>query len=140
MYLLKILSNRAAFAVLLSLLLAVPASSNSPLHNSLKKVCGQLEIAIDNRKFADAKELINELLPLLKRDIKEAKKILSAFNKSGSDEAVEFQNNYNRRSELYKSAKALIESSPAAIRVKGKDLIVMLNEYLDLADQSKNEI
>lgn len=108
---------------------------------SIQSVSAKLEKAIGMRKFADAKELISVLMPLMKKDIKESKKTLAHIQKgleTGMD-LKDYSQKLNRKNELYESTKGLIESSPAAIRVKGKDLVNMVNEYAGLVEIKENK-
>lgn len=104
---------------------------------NLQDASQKLEKAIADRKFADAKEVVNQIIPWMKQDIKEDKKTLGQIGKSIDESELDkktFSNNLNRKNKLYQSTKHLVESSPAAIRVKGKDLVKMVNEYASLLE------
>lgn len=97
----------------------------------------KLEKAVAERKFADAKEVVNQIIPWMKEDIKEDKKTLGQIGKSIDETELDkktFSKNLSKKNKLYQSTKHLVESSPAAIRVKGKDLVKMVNEYASLLE------
>ena len=104
----------------------------------IQSLFGKLEKAVNGRHFENAKEAVNKMLPLMKKDIKEGKKMLSSWdkgvNKSKLDKQT-FASQLVTKNEIYTSTKALINSSPAAIRVKGKKLVDLLNEYMTLVNQ-----
>ncbi|MFY0651982.1 MAG: hypothetical protein JXQ96_08125 [Cyclobacteriaceae bacterium] len=102
---------------------------------SIQDASVKLEKAIELRKFADAKEVVNEILPWMKQDIKTDKKTLSQIGKSIDDAELDkksFSTKLSRKNKIYESTKHLVETSPAAIRVKGKDLVKLVNEYASL--------
>jgi len=104
----------------------------------IQSLFGQLEKAINARHFETAKEAVNKMLPLMKKDIKESKKALSSWDKGTIETNLDkntFASYIIIKNEIYTSTKTLINSSPAAIRVKGKNLVEMLNEYVSLVNQ-----
>ncbi len=104
---------------------------------NIKDASKKLEKAIALRKFADAKEVVNEIIPWMKQNIKDDKKTLNQIGKSIDESEIDknaFSSNLKKKNKLYQSTKKLVESSPAAIRVKGKDLVKMVNEYASLIE------
>lgn len=97
----------------------------------------KLEEAVKLRKFSDAKVVVNEIIPWMKQDIKTDKKTLTQIGKSIDESELNkksFSNTLGKKSKLYESTKKLVESSPAAIRVKGNDLVKLVNEYMLLIE------
>lgn len=127
----------AMIGILLLLNYSMSGKSITPKEREeIETMCSELQEAIEHRKFADAKEVISVLMPLLKKDIKTSKKVIATYQKQKVErsELENFVEKYNRKVSLYASAKKLIESSPAAIRVKGSNLINMLNEYSEIGE------
>lgn len=105
---------------------------------NIETLYDQLEKAVDTRRFDTAKEAVNKMLPLMKKDIRDGKKILSGWDKDESMAEINkniFASHLIIKNEIYTSTKGLINSSPAAIRVKGKQLVDMINEYISLVNQ-----
>jgi hypothetical protein len=103
----------------------------------IQQVSQKLELAVELRKFADAKDLVGKIIPWMKQDIKDGKKKLSQIGKSIDESTInkkEFADKLKKKSKLYESTKHLVETSPAAIRVKGKDLVKLVNEYATLVE------
>lgn len=104
---------------------------------NIKSASGQLEKAIEERKFGDAKDVVNKIIPWMKLDIKNDKKTLSQIGKSidaSEMDKKDFSVALKKKNKLYESTKHLVETSPAAIRVKGKDLVKLVNEYASLTE------
>ncbi|MEQ6120206.1 hypothetical protein [Reichenbachiella sp. MALMAid0571] len=103
----------------------------------IKEAFQKLEEAVKQRKFSDAKEVVNEIIPWMKQDIKDDKKTLTQIGKSIDESEVDkksFSTTLGKKNKLYESTKHLVESSPAAIRVKGNDLVKLVNEYMLLIE------
>ena len=103
----------------------------------IKEAFQKLETAVKQRKFTDAKEVVNDIIPWMKQDIKDDKKTLTQIGKSIDESEVDkksFSTTLGKKNELYESTKHLVESSPAAIRVKGNDLVKLVNEYMLLIE------
>ena len=104
---------------------------------NIKTASSKLQKAIEVRKFGDAKDIVNEIIPWMKLDIKKDKKILSQIGKTIDESKIDkkdFSTALKKKNKLYESTKHLVETSPAAIRVKGKDLVKLVNEYALLAE------
>ena len=73
----------------------------------------------------------------MKQDIKDDKKTLTQIGKSIDESELDkksFSTTLGKKNKLYQSTKKLVESSPAAIRVKGSDLVKLVNEYMLLIE------
>jgi hypothetical protein len=104
---------------------------------NIKAASSKLQKAIEARKFGDAKNVVNEIIPWMKLDIKKDKKILSQIGKTIDESKIDkkdFSTALKKKNKLYESTKHLVETSPAAIRVKGKDLVKLVNDYALLAE------
>jgi predicted negative regulator of RcsB-dependent stress response len=97
-----------------------------------------LEEAIEQRNFHNAKEILEELFPLIKKDIKKSKKHLATLKKVDDPEFNPeiFEANLDRKGDLYHSIKSISEATSAAFRVKADDLMAMVDEYHKLVDNS----
>ena len=100
-----------------------------------QRTAGQLQQALENRDYKGAKVSLNELLPLMKEDIKECKKSISEAKKSDTDSEVlsEMKATLKRKSEIYDSLEHLLTVSPAAIRVRAKQVITIVGEFEELS-------
>ena len=145
MYLVKNVNKRyLQTGILTILVLVLVLSSFSSVDKkdkeggvNIKSASSKLQEAILQRNFADAKEVVNEILPWMKLDIKNDKKTLSQLGKSADETEInkkDFSATLDKNNKLYKSTKKLVETSPAAIRVKGKDLVKLVHEYADLIE------
>ena len=104
---------------------------------NIKAASSKLQKAVEARKFGDAKDVVNEIIPWMKLDIKKDKKTLSQIGKTIDESEVDkqdFSTVLKKKNKLYESTKHLVETSPAAIRVKGKDLVKLVNEYALLSE------
>lgn len=94
----------------------------------------QLEEAIEAHNFQKARETFELLLPMIKTDLKEAKKTLAQLQKSGSSvaEIKAFEQALNDKSTLYESLKGVAEMSTAALRVQAPVLLEQVKKYTEL--------
>ncbi len=95
----------------------------------------KLEEAIDGRNFHDARETIEELMPLMKEELKRNKKTLASLKKEVQPEISpeDFQKSLIRKTELYNSLKDLVDVSPAALRVKSELIKKEVEEFIELS-------
>ena len=130
------LTNRtlALLLIFFTFMLTAQASSVNE-EESFEILSKKLEKAIEIRNFHVARETIEELMPLMKKELKEDKKILSELKKESSPEqdADSFEKNLKRKTELYESLKDLVEVSPAALRVKSEVIRKQVQEFIDLS-------
>lgn len=123
--------------ICLSLLILISASAfgnkaKGDEAESILALSAKFEEAIDQRHYNDARNTIAEIIPLMKKDIKHSKKEMSAIE--DESEKAEFQADLKRKGEIYQATKKIYDTSAAAIRVKGKDMVEMLNAYADLVE------
>lgn len=131
-----IFPNRQLMIALLILLFAAPALcwSGGEDKENIELLSARLNEAIDSRNFHDARETIDELMPLLKEQLKDDKKYLAELKKDAdSSVADNFEKNLNRKTALYESLKKLVDVSPAALRVKADQIKSDVKEFLDLS-------
>lgn len=102
---------------------------------SFEVLSEKLEQAIEVRNFHDARQVIEDLMPLMKQSLKEDKKTLSSLKKDLYPEINpdEFEKKLNRKNELYDSLKKLVDVSPAALRVKSELIKKEVQEFIDLS-------
>jgi len=96
------------------------------------------EKAVNTRHFDSAKESVNKMLLLMKKEMKESKKMLSSWDKGNVESDMDkstFAKQMKTNNDVYVSIKKLVDSSPAALRVKGKQAITILNNYKSLVNR-----
>ncbi|MFY0601386.1 MAG: hypothetical protein JXR03_17055 [Cyclobacteriaceae bacterium] len=117
---------------------AVSAGSNIESFTVLSKKLGT---AVEARDFHTAREVVDQLLPMMKEDIKSGKKTLAGLKKS--DDPIispkEYQKKYDRKIELYNSVKHFAELSPAALRVKSALIVSEVEEFILLMDADSED-
>ncbi len=123
--------------VLVGLMSAKSASSDVNIENFVA-LSEQLDQAVELRDFHKAREVIDELLPIMKEDIKVSKKTLTGLKKEENAETTvaDYEIMLNRKVELYESVKRTIELSSASLRVKSTQIVSEVNEFLKLMDQN----
>ncbi|MCG8379680.1 MAG: hypothetical protein MI865_09430 [Proteobacteria bacterium] len=94
----------------------------------------ELDQAIENRNFQEAKQILNELFPIMKKDIKDSKKRLSQLQKAtDSDEDLsKFSKILSEKEDLVKSMQSLVKVSPAALRAQSDRFVKMIRDYDNL--------
>lgn len=114
------------------------AATNDASIENFMVLSEQLENAVDARNFQKAREIVDELLPLMKEDIKNSKKTLSSLKKEENPKITEkeYEKLYDRKVVLYDSVKHLIELSPAALRVKSALIVSEVDEFIKLMNNS----
>ncbi|MEQ8473135.1 MAG: hypothetical protein RIC35_18210 [Marinoscillum sp.] len=95
----------------------------------------KIEEAIDARNFQDARNALEEIMPLMKEELKHNKKELSDLKKSDEPEKdpTEFERQINRKKELFDSLKETVDISPAALRVKSESIKKDVKEFVSLS-------
>lgn len=123
--------------VLVGLISAKSASSDVNIENFVA-LSEQLDQAVELRDFHKAREVIDELLPIMKEDIKVSKKTLTGLKREENAETTvaDYEIMLNRKVELYESVKRTIELSSASLRVKSTQIVSEVNEFLKLMDQN----
>lgn len=90
--------------------------------------------AVESNNYREAKQFLEELLPLMKYDIKQSKKSIHSLKKEDADDLLkQSEKALDRKAEIYKSLSHLVDVSPAALRVKAKNILKLVLEFDELA-------
>ncbi|MFT6868475.1 MAG: hypothetical protein ACJA08_003329 [Cyclobacteriaceae bacterium] len=121
--------------VLVTLVSAKNVLSGANIENFVA-LSEQLDQAVELRDFHKAREVIDELLPMMKEDIKTSKKTLNSLKKEENPEipADQYEIKLNRKAEIYESVKHTIELSSASLRVKSSQIVSEVDEFVKLMD------
>ncbi len=93
--------------------------------------------AVENHNYRDAKSSLQELLPLMKSDIKVSKKSINSLKKEGDAALVkQAETDLERKEEIYKSLSHLVDVSPAALRVKATQILELVVEFDELVAEA----
>lgn len=99
-----------------------------------KKTKSELVQAVENRNFVEAETLLNDLMPLMRKDLKEFRGEISSVKSSLSGEEYEsLKNSFKQKYQIYKTMQRLAEVSPAAVRARSEEIVEMLDEYQNIA-------
>lgn len=92
--------------------------------------------AVESNNYRVAKTSLEELLPLMKTDIKQSKKALHVLKKEADKESVKLgEESLQRKEEIYKSLAHLVDVSPAALRVKATRILDLVVEFDSLVKE-----
>lgn len=96
-----------------------------------QKAVNKLQEALEGRDYKEAKVSLHDLLPLMKEDLKECKKTINEAKKAkeGAGTLKEMKKTLERKSEIYESLGHLLNVSPAAIRVRAKQVVTIVGEF-----------
>lgn len=133
----NLLLKASLLAFLLLLLLGTEAATNgkSELYERTKK---DLSKAVEKLNFKDAKISLYELVPLMKDDIKHTKKAIGVEKKAKNAAGLEdLKEKLNRKSEILEQLDHIMHSSPAALRVKASDAVLLVEEFGRLSSWPK---
>ena len=121
------------FGLLVGMLTSIHTSAFSYAED-YEEIIQKLDNAVANRDYRNTKVYINELLPLIKEDIKEIKKAISAAKKSDvdKDEIAQMTEELDRKKEIYEKFDHLVTTSPAAIRVRVDEIKRLVDELEEL--------
>ncbi len=130
----KTASNTLAILLILlssSLGANAAAKGNSKDFDELSQ---KLETAIVDQNYKDAKQSLYELVPMMKQNIKETKKNISEVKKSNPENvSIEvLQEQLKSKLEIYDRLHHIVNTSSAAVRVKAKDILSMVKEFVKL--------
>lgn len=103
--------------------------------NDFQALVSRLDNAVASRNFQDARAVLDVIMPLMKDELKEAKKTLSSLKKedSPSENPEEYASRLQRKTELYNDLRELVDSSPAALRVRAEAISRDIKEFIDLS-------
>lgn len=103
------------------------------LFEEIKMSADSFEIAVEQNNFRAAKEQLDVLLPLIKKELKVAKKRMTDFQKAGDKAlAKEEKIRLKRKNEIHDHIHAIVDESAAGLRVKAKSLTSLVQEYVNL--------
>lgn len=95
-----------------------------------EKVKVEITRAVETRNFVHVKELLSDLMPLIRNDLKKTKSDLSVAKKSGNEQVFSsLKETYQRKATIYKSLDHLLDVSPAAVRARSSQIVRFLEEY-----------
>ncbi|GAB4249960.1 MAG: hypothetical protein Tsb0034_29260 [Ekhidna sp.] len=96
-----------------------------------------LENALEQSNFALAKESLNDLMPLMKEDIKYTKKMLKVEKKEGDAAYVaELKEALDRQETILDRLEHMTNVSPAALRASAAKSISLVKEFRKLSLQT----
>lgn len=122
------------FAVVALMTTATFAFSNAGSED-FAKAKAALEQAVEKHNYRDAKGSLQELLPLMKSDIKQSKKAINALKKQADRTILkDALDNLKRKEEIFKQLEHLVDISPAALRVKATQVLDLVLEYDELVE------
>ncbi|MFT5569116.1 MAG: hypothetical protein ACI8QD_001560 [Cyclobacteriaceae bacterium] len=104
---------------------------NSDQKSSLYASIERFQLALEKRNFKLAHEEIDELMPLIKSDIKEDKKELKILMKA--EEGINtdlIQKTIDKKISIQEELVRLASASSAALRVKADEANVLVQSYL----------
>ena len=124
--------------ILLALMSGAFARENDGNDQVLESLSKQLSEAIDSRNFTKARITLEELLPLMKMELKEHKKVLADLQKAESPETdpQTCEKNFARKNEIYNTVKDLAEGSVAALRAKSQVISDEVETFVILTRES----
>jgi hypothetical protein len=123
----------AAFFVSINFLFADAKDTDESLIDDIKLSASSFEKAIEQRNFKLAKEHLDVLFPLMKKELKLAKKQMHDAEKQGeSAKASKLGESLERKIEIHDQLHVIVEASSAALRVKADDAQALVTEYIDL--------
>ena len=125
-------------ALLMTNIISVKANdvgSDDALIESIRASADSLEKALNTRNYKEARETLDILFPLFKREMKLAKKQASELKKAGSKaEAKSIESTLKRKEEITDKLHAMVDSSSAGLRIKANNVKTLVNEYVQLLE------
>lgn len=98
----------------------------------------ELQSAVEEANFKEAKVSLYELMPLMKDDIKYTKKAIGLEKKSDNSSALgDLKKKLERKNEIIDQLDHIMHSSPAALRVKAADAVILVEEFGKLSSWPK---
>lgn len=126
--------SNAETMIKLATTLLIVLSSFTGVSEDYEKTRMEIEHAIEDGNFLEVKRLLNDLMPLIKEDIKGHKDQYNLIKKTGEKEEVEsLKAVLDRKNEIVETLAHLLEVSPAAVRVKSGVIIRLLDEFNNLS-------
>ena len=98
------------------------------------KTKAEILLAVDARNFIEVKELLTDIMPLMKADLKtEKSELMEAKKITSKEEFSTLKEVFDQKFAIYKRMDHLLGVSPAAVRARSDQLILMLNRYEELS-------
>jgi hypothetical protein len=108
-------------------------NSDDKLIDDIKAYADSFEKALDIPNYRAAKESLDELFPLLKKEMKMAKKQINEVEKEGDAEmAAQLENDLKRKEEIHEKLHSIVDASSAGLRVRADAVRALVSEYVDL--------
>lgn len=100
---------------------------------TMQDLSADLMVALDTRNFHHVKEVLHEMIPIMKKEIKDGKKLVALASK-GSDVGIEdigeFKTTLAKKEEILHYTEKLMNTSSAAIRARSNELVEKIDEYV----------
>lgn len=130
-----------AFVVLVAGFHTQAATANGlddKLIEDIKGFAESFKKAMDVRNYAEAKEALDELFPLIKKEMKLTKKEVSFLEKSGEQEAAKaMEEALDRKTEIHDQLHAIVDESSAGLRARADNVVTLVSEYIDLLEENQ---
>lgn len=122
----------------LSFILTIPflsLANEGRKNDKFDELSQKIEEAIEARNFQDARNVLEELMPLMKEELKQNKKHLSELKKAETPEQdpSEFEKQMVRKKQIFDTLKETVDISPAALRVKSESIRKNVKEFVSLS-------
>ncbi len=118
--------------LLLTLPLVLGLSAGGSKAN-MEDLTADLMNALETRNFHHVKEVLHEMIPIMKKEIKEGKKLIAQADK-GADVGIEdisnFKSTISRKEDILRYTERLMNTSSAAIRARSTELVEKIDEYV----------
>lgn len=121
---------------LMAVLISVRAearTNDETLVEQIKMSADSFDIALEQRNFKLAKEHLEMIFPLIKKELKASKKQLHEFEKSGEKAKVkELKAALKQKTQIHAKLHAIVDNSSAALRVRSRDIQTLIADYVAL--------
>lgn len=118
------------FLMTLPLVLALSAGGGKA---TMEDLSSDLMNALETRNFHHVKEVLHEMIPIMKKEIKEGKKLIAMADKGadvGIENISEFKTTLAKKEDILNYTERLMNTSSAAIRAKSNELVEKIDEYV----------
>lgn len=113
-------------------------NSDDSLKEEIKEASDSLNAALQEKNYKVAKQALDLLFPLMKKDIKLSKKEVADLKKSGEKQASkQLAGDLKRKEDIHDLLHAMVDSSSAGLRVKSNTVKLLVEEYLELLDEQE---
>ena len=99
----------------------------------IKLSADSFEKAVEKRNFKEAKEHLEALFPLIKKEMKQSKKYINELEKSGQKSAAkEIKATLKQKTEIHDKLHGIVDVSTAALRGRATAVSTLVKDYIDL--------